>query len=41
MDLCIAICKKDSLSAPDGLHVGQGEERGSYFNVATDILGSL
>jgi hypothetical protein len=42
MDLCIAICTKHCLSAPDGYpHVGQGEERGSYFDVATDILGSL
>jgi hypothetical protein len=28
----LAICKKYNLSAPDGcLHVGRGEERGSYF----------
>lgn len=30
-------CKMYSLSAPDGfIHVGQGQERDSYFDVATD-----
>jgi hypothetical protein len=38
MDPCIAPVRSTGYSPPtDPLHVGQGEERDSYFDVATDI----